>query len=105
MQERGIVAKHQVLDNKISRAYKEEILATGMNFQLALPDDHRRNISEKSIQTWKEHFIGVMSGTATTFPLYLWCQAIPQEERQLLLLRKSQCKPSNISICTCVWST
>ena len=45
MQERSIVPKHQVLDNEISKTYKEEILATGMTFQLALPDDHRRNIA------------------------------------------------------------
>ena len=51
IQERGIVPKHQVLDNEVSRAYKEDILATGMTLQLALPDNHRRNIVEKAIQT------------------------------------------------------
>ena len=45
MQERGIVPKHQVLDNEVSRSYKGEILAIGMTFQLALPDDHCRNIA------------------------------------------------------------
>ena len=89
IQERGIVPKHQVLDNEVSRAYKEDILATGMTLQLALPDNHLRNIAEKAIQTWKYHLIEVMSGTSTTFPLHLWCQAIPQAERQLLLLRQS----------------
>ena len=49
MQERGIVPKHQVLDNKISEAYKEEILATRMTFQLELPDNHFRNTAEKAI--------------------------------------------------------
>ena len=87
MQDRGIVPKHQVLDYEISKAYKEEILATGMNFRLALPDDYRRNIAEKSMNTWKYHFIGVMSSTDTTFPLHLWYQDIPQAERQLQLLR------------------
>ena len=72
MQERVIVPKHQVLENEISKAYKEDILATGMTLQLALPDDHCHNISEKSIQIWKYHFIGVMSSTATKFPLHLW---------------------------------
>ena len=93
MQERGIVPRHPVLDNEISKAYKEEILATGMTFHLALPDNHRRNIAGKDIHTWKYHFIGIMSGTATTFPLHLWCQAISQSERQLLLLRQSNVNP------------
>ena len=35
-----------------------------------------------------------MSGIATTFPLHLWCQAIPQVERQLLLLRQSNVNPT-----------
>ena len=46
MQERGIVPKNQVLGNEISKDYKEEILATGMTFQLALMDEHCRNIAE-----------------------------------------------------------
>ena len=37
--------------------------------------------------------MGVLSRTADTFPLHLWCQAIPQMERQLLLLRQSNSNP------------
>ena len=94
MQERGIFPKHQFLYNEISKAYKTYILATGMTFHLALPDNNRRNIAEKSIQTWKYHFIGVMSGTVTTFPMHILCQAIPQAERQLLLIQKSNVNPA-----------
>ena len=53
MKLQGIVPLHQILDNDISEAYKEEILATNMSYQLFPPDDHRRNISERAIQTWK----------------------------------------------------
>ena len=94
MQDFSIVPKHQVLDNKIYKAYKEEILATGITFQLALPDNHCRNIAEKSIHTWKDHFIGVMSGTVTKFLLDLWFQAITQAERQILLLSQSNVNPA-----------
>ena len=65
-----------------------------MTYQLELPDDHLRNIAEKSIQTWKEHFVGVMSGTAATLPTHLWCQAVPQVEHQLLLLRQANVHPA-----------
>ena len=60
---------------------------------MVLLDDHRRNIVEKSIQTWKDHFFGVISGTVATFPRHLWCQAIPQAERQLMLLRQTNINP------------
>ena len=60
-----------------------------MTCQLVPPDNHRRNIAENAIQTWKHNFIGVISGAAATFPLHLWFLGIPQAERQLLLLRQS----------------
>eukprot|EP00804_Cyclotella_cryptica_P008459 CCRYP_003952-RA/>CCRYP_003952-RA protein AED:0.49 eAED:0.38 QI:0/0/0/1/0/0/2/0/237 len=54
------------------------ITASGMTYQLVPPGDHRRNIAEKAIQTWKDHFIAVISGTGAKFPLHLWCQLLPQ---------------------------
>ena len=77
MKQQGITPAHQVLDNEISQTYKDEIRDSGMSYQLVPPDDHRRNIAERAIQTWKNHFVGVLSGAAATFPLHLWCQAIP----------------------------
>ena len=76
MKLQGIIPKHQVLDNEISDAYRTEMRDTNITFQLVPPDDHRRNLAERAIQTWKEHFVGVLSGTVHTFPLHLWCQII-----------------------------
>ena len=56
-----------------------------MTYQLVPPNEHLRNIAEKAIQTRKEHFAVVLSGTADSFPLHLWCQLIPHMERQLNL--------------------
>ena len=67
-----------------------------MSYQLVPPNDHSRNISEREIQTWKSHFIGVLAGTAENLPLHLWFQIIPQAERQLLLLSQTNLN-SNIS--------
>ena len=64
-----------------------------MTYQLALLDNQRHNISEKEIHTWKDHLVGVMSGTAANFPTHLWCQAVPQAELQLLLIRQSNVHP------------
>eukprot|EP00804_Cyclotella_cryptica_P024119 CCRYP_007336-RA/>CCRYP_007336-RA protein AED:0.15 eAED:0.19 QI:0/0/0/1/0.33/0.25/4/0/962 len=89
----GLSPKRQVLDNEASAAYKQAILDSGMTYQLVPPDDHRRNVAEKAIQTWKDHFVAVISGTADKFPLHLWCQLIPHMERQLNLLRQSNANP------------
>ena len=64
-----------------------------MSYQIVPPDDHWHNLSDKAIQTWKDHFIGVMNGTAAAFPAHFWSQSIPQVERQLLLLQKSNVNP------------
>eukprot|EP00804_Cyclotella_cryptica_P002855 CCRYP_009391-RA/>CCRYP_009391-RA protein AED:0.18 eAED:0.18 QI:0/0/0/1/1/1/2/0/800 len=89
MQACGLSPKRQVLDNEASAAYKQAILDSGMTYQLVPPDDHRRNVAEKAIQTWKDHFVAVLSGTADKFPLHLWCQLIPHMEQQLNLLGQS----------------
>ena len=75
-----------------------------MNYQPVPPDDHQRNISEKAIQTWKYNFTGVLSGTAATLPMHLWCQLIPQTDKKLVLLGKSRAKPK-ISAYTHLYGT
>ena len=92
----GITPKRKVLDNKTSMEYRQEIMATGMTYQLVPPDDHRRNISNKKTQMGEYQFIVVCSGVSTNFPMHLWCSLIPQAEKKLLLLRKSNVNP-NIS--------
>ena len=89
----GIIPKRQVLDNETSMAYRQDIRETGMTYQLAPPDDHRRNIAGKTIQTWKYHFISVCSGVSAHFPMHLWCMLAPQAEKQLLLLRQTNINP------------
>ena len=56
MQACHIKPTRQVLDNEASAAYKLSIKESGMDYQLVPPDDHRRNLAEKAIQTWKDHF-------------------------------------------------
>ena len=48
-----IVPLHQILDNEIYEAYKEEIFATKMSYLLVPPDDQLRDISEREIHAWK----------------------------------------------------
>ncbi len=77
MQKAGIVPKYQILDNKKLAAYEEAIRVSGMTFELVLPDNHCHNMAKKAIQTFKDHFVGILSGCAPTFPLHFWCQLLP----------------------------
>jgi hypothetical protein len=89
----GITPHCQVLDNKISTAYTSAITTSGMSYQQVPPNDHPQNIAENAIQTWKDHFVSTLSSTDNNFPLHLWCQLIPQMERQLNLLHQSHSNP------------
>jgi hypothetical protein len=96
MQKVGIFPKHQVLDNQALAAYKKAIGGSNMTCKLVPLDDHQHIMAEKAIKTFKDHFVSILSGCAPTFPLHLWCQLLPQVERQLLLLQQSQ-QHSNLS--------
>jgi len=60
-----------MLDNECSHDFKGAIRSQ-MTYQLATAHDHRRNIAEKVIQTFKHHFIAISCGKDKTFPMYLW---------------------------------
>jgi hypothetical protein len=71
-------------------------------YQLVPPNDHRRNIAEKAIQTFKAHFIAIICGADKSFPLHLWCQLLPQAEYTLNMLRPSRMTPT-ISAYAYLW--
>ena len=60
------------------------------NFQMVPQEIYRRNAAERHIQTWKKHFIGVLSSCPKGFPLKSWCYIIPQGCLTLNLLQKFQ---------------
>ena len=84
-----IFPKKHILDNEISNELKTVIKLNKMEYELVPPHDHRRNIAEKGIQTYKSHLISILCGTDKDFPLYLWCDLLPQVEHTLNLLRPS----------------
>ena len=94
MQCRGLIPKHRILDNQVSAEYKAAIEASGMTYELVPPKEHRSNMAEKAIQTFKGHFVGVLSGCAPSMPIHLWCQLLLQVERQFLLLRQPREHPN-----------
>ena len=85
--------KH-VLDNKISENMKQHF-KTNYNFKLemVLLGCHRQNAAKVAIRNFKSHFIGILAGTAESFPLHLWDRLLPQTEITLNILRQLNATP------------
>jgi hypothetical protein len=78
----GIKPVLQRLDNEISK-----VLIKAIDFQLASPNDHRLNPVERAIQTFKNQLVAILHGCERKFPVWLWCQIIPQVVMTLNMLR------------------
>jgi hypothetical protein len=77
-----------IMDNKSSEEYKKEI-QKNCTIQLVPPDNHRRNLEEQAIQTFKNHFKAILAGVDDTFPMRLWDRLLPQMILTLNFLQQS----------------
>jgi hypothetical protein len=82
-----------ILDNEASEAFKTEI-KKNCNLQLVPPDTHCRNLAERAIQTFKSHFIAILAGVDSSFPMSLWDRLVPQAVMTLNLLCQANKTPS-----------
>jgi hypothetical protein len=82
-----------ILDNEASVAFKTEI-KKNCGLQLVPPDTHRRNLTERAIQTFKSHFIAILAGVDPSFPMNLWDHLVPQTVLTLNLLQQSHEMPT-----------
>jgi hypothetical protein len=82
---KSVRPKTHVLDNVASEAFKNEI-KKNCKIQLVPPDNHRRNLAERAIQTFKNHFKSVLAGVDDSFPMKLWDKLLPQVFLTLNLL-------------------
>ena len=89
----GLRPKLQRLDNECSDVLKEYMTAEDVEFQLVPPHVHRRNAAERSIRTFKNHFIAGLCSADKDFPIHLWDRLVPQAELTLNLLRGSRINP------------
>ena len=72
---------------------KQFIKDEDMDIQLTPPQMHRRNWSERAIQTGKAHLIAGLVGINPNFPLHLWCRLIPQYKKTLNMMRPTHINP------------
>ena len=78
------------IDNELPEALNLFFKANILDFQLC---PHHTNQAEKSIYTWKCHFLAGLSGVDPNFPLHIWCRLLPQATQTLKLLHISWIKP------------
>ncbi len=98
----GITPKHHIMDNECLEEFKVTIKKNNMAYQLVPLHTHQRNLAEKAIQTFQAHFISILCGTDTNFPLHLWDWLQPQAEHTLNMLRRSTVTPT-VSVYTYLW--
>ncbi len=93
MEVSGLGLKHHRLDNECSEKFKQCTRQNGMTYELVPPDNHQRNMAERAIQTFKHHFISILSGVDDSFPLSLWCHLVRPAEFTVNLLCQSNVAP------------
>ena len=76
LKKKGFKPNMHILDNECSEESKEEILENKIDYQVVLPHNHGRNIVEKAIQVFKDHFVSVLCVTGDKFPMKLWCRIL-----------------------------
>jgi len=81
-----------ILDNEAPHGLKLAI-KQNCTYQLVPPDTHRRNLAERAIQTFKQHFISILAGVDSSFPIKCWDRLLPQTVLTLNLLRQSNLMP------------
>ena len=85
--QRGYSPTLHILDNEVSQTIKQYDTNNKIDYQLVPPNNHRRNIAERAIRTWKNHFVATLCTTNSKFPMHLWCRLIPQATMTLNMLR------------------
>jgi hypothetical protein len=83
-----------ILDNECSQELKDAFTKYKTAFQRAPPKEHRANIAERAIRTFKNHFISILCSIDSNFPMTKWDCLIPQTILTLNLLRSSRIHPS-----------
>ena len=83
------------MDNEVSQEVMTLLRKTfDVSVSLAPPHNHRTLLAERSIQTFKNHFISTLATCDPNMPLELWEHLLPQTETTLNLLRKSNLNPN-----------
>jgi hypothetical protein len=78
--------KINVMDNQATKVIKAYLKPKDVSLQLVEPHNHRVNVAECAIQTFKNQFIGALGTTDVDFPIQLWDKLAPQVQDSINLL-------------------
>ena len=82
------------MDNECSKVIKTFIEnENNVTLQFVEPHEHRVNAAERSIQTFKNHFVSGLCTVNKLFPMQLWCELLQQAEISINLLQSSRKNP------------
>ena len=89
----GLAPNNYVMDNEISDEFISALTKHNVTYQLVPPHTHRRNLAERAIQTYKNHFKAGLASVDPNFPLSEWDRLINQANITLNMLRASRSNP------------
>eukprot|EP00957_Ditylum_brightwellii_P153994 11721385-Ditylum_brightwellii.AAC.1 len=78
LKKRGLHPKYQQFDTEASEALIKNTENKEIDVQLAPLHVHCRNIAERAIQTFKDHFLAGLASVDPNFPIQLQDRLIPQ---------------------------
>ena len=81
------------LDNEALPAFQALLKHNSINCQLFPPGMHRHNAAERSISTFKDHFIARIHVRDPDFPMHNWDRLLYQAEITINLLCPSRLNP------------
>ena len=91
---KGFKPKLNIMDNQATKHIKAFLSQNNCDLQLVEPHNHRVNVAERAIQTFKDAFIAALATTDVDFPIQLWDKLTPQVQTCLNLMRKSRINPT-----------
>ena len=94
IESKGFVIRFNVMDNQASKVIKQFLSPKQCELMLVEPNNHRVNAVERTIQTFKDHFVSVLATTDSEFPLQLWDRLTQHVEMTLNLLQPSRIDPT-----------
>lgn len=82
-----------ILDNEISKSLLDAFTRKKIQYQLVPPHVKRRNMAERAIQIWKDHFLSGMATLPPDFPIAEYDRLVFQANLTLNLLRNARLNP------------
>ena len=78
LRKRGLTPKLHIMDNEVSEVLNKYFEDSDIQFQLVPPHMHWRNVAERSVRTFKNHFVAALCTVDPLLPFYLWERLFPK---------------------------